>query len=406
MKLKHLLLLILVFSSFTISAQTAGWRQNGTGMFPDAAPPADFQKPVWETQIGWSYSSPVLIGSKILAVSGPDILVCVNSADGKILWKKNINAKVLPKDKQENVEDFFDENETSGNTAATPLTDGKYVYTVFGNGIVACSSLKDGSVKWATHIDTEPVSMDGRSASPIFAAGKLIVHLTELFALDPATGKILWRQEDAEDSFGTPAAGKIGDVDIVVTPMGNIVRVSDGKIFAKELGELTYATPVIMGKNLYMMGMDCSVFELPDKIVDNKAEVKKVWEGEMDGDVYSSPLILDGLAYVIDNDGMLVTFDIKNKTRTELDTGLVEDETYVYASITLAGKNLYMFNLHGMGIVIKPGKKPEKVSTIIFNSGSGAAPVFSGTRMYVRCGEKLCCFDGKKAALKPEKKKE
>lgn len=390
----------LVLASIQVSAEVVGWRGNGTGIHPNATPPTKFDKAVWKTEIGFSYSSPVVVGSVIVVTAEPNKLFCINTADGKVVWEKKIAPDVLPKAQQKQVENFFEDPETSGNAAHTPVSDGKHVYAVYGNGIVVCCSMKDGAVKWAQHISTEPTSGEGRSASPLLVGGKLVVHLTELFALDAATGKTLWKQAEAEDAYGTPAAGKIGDVDIIATPMGYIVRLSDGKILAKEIAELTYASPVIQDGVLYMIGMECGAFKLPEKIEGDKVAVKKIWNAECEDDVYSSAAILDGIVYVIANDGVLTAFDMKGKTKSDLDTGLGGDEGYVYASIAAAGKKLYMFNLHGSGVVVEPGKKPKKIADIGFEEGSGGTPAFSGNKMFVRAGEQLCCFEGKAAPKK------
>jgi outer membrane protein assembly factor BamB len=389
---------LILFYSLSAAAEVTGWRGNGNGVHPHATPPAKFEDAAWKTAVGYSYSSPVVSGSMVLVTSEPNVLLCVNAADGKILWKKKFNPALLPADRRDKVKTFFDDPETSGNAASTPVCDGKHVYVVLGNGLVVCCAIKDGSVKWVQHIDTEPNSDEGRSASPLLAGGKLIVHLTELIALDPATGKTLWKQPDAEDAYGTPAAGKIGEVDVIATPMGSIIRLSDGKVLAKELAELTYASPVIQNGTLYMIGIECAAFKLPDKVVDDKVTAQKIWTGEVEDDVYSSPVIIDGILYVIANDGILTAFDMKNKTKADLDTGLGGEEIKIYSSISAVGKHLYMFNHQGIGVIVKTGKKPEKIGKIGLDEGSGGTPAFSSNRMFVRCGESLCCYEGKQKA--------
>ena len=112
--------------------------------------------------------------------------------------------------------------------AATPLTDGKTVFVVLANGLVAALDL-DGKRKWTSYIDAEQNTGFGRSASPLLVAGKLIVHMTNLYAFDPATGKQLWSNTDAASKYGTPTALKVEGTDIVVTPAGDVVRDADGK---------------------------------------------------------------------------------------------------------------------------------------------------------------------------------
>ena len=67
----------------------------------------------------------------------------------------------------------------------------------------------------------------GYSIPPYYdsLAGKLIVHMTHLYAFDPATGKQLWVNTEARCAYGTPSGLRQGDVDAVGGAVvdGNVV---------------------------------------------------------------------------------------------------------------------------------------------------------------------------------------
>src|SRR5262249_41882457 len=67
---------------------------------------------------------------------------------------------------------------TAGSSAPTPVTDGKEIFVVFGDGLVACYDL-DGNRKWLKLIEHSNLTF-AHSASPILAGGRLIVHFTDL----------------------------------------------------------------------------------------------------------------------------------------------------------------------------------------------------------------------------------
>ncbi len=382
--------------------ETAGWRGDGTGLFPVAAPPvewSDSKNVAWTASVGSGYSCPIVIAGKVIVLSDPGTVTCLNAGDGKVAWTKEVSNADLPEGLRDKVREFFGPG-TSGNAAAVPVSDGKKVFIVLGNGIVAALDLAKGTCDWAQHIDTQPTSMEGRSASPVLAGGKLIVHLTELIALDPASGKILWRQADATDTYGSPVAGKIGAVDIVVTPRGDVVRVSDGKILASELGHAAFASPVISGGVVYISGFGSTGVKLPAEVVGDKIKTEKVWEGDTQGEVYSSPAVVDGLVYVLPNAGRLLVFDTKNKTQKELDLGFTGD---IYPSITVAGKNLILAANNGAMAVVAHGKEPKLIQSNTLSTGSGATPAVSGGSLYVRNGSDLVCIR-ESATAKPAAK--
>jgi len=75
--------------------------------------------------------------------------------------------------------------------------------------------------------------------------------------------KVLWRNDDARATYGTPAATRIGDVDVVVTPKGQIVRVVDGKTLATDLGNCMYTSPVVQDRVVYFIDGGMSRYSSP-----------------------------------------------------------------------------------------------------------------------------------------------
>ena len=123
-----------------------GWRGNGTGRFPDANPPtvwSETKNVRWSTVVGSSYSSPVLTDKLLFVTSEPNLLLCVNRADGKLRWKLPIKPGDLREENSRKAAGEYEPpKDGSGLMAATPLTDGKTVYLAIANGIVAAVDLE------------------------------------------------------------------------------------------------------------------------------------------------------------------------------------------------------------------------------------------------------------------------
>ncbi|MEI8242684.1 MAG: PQQ-binding-like beta-propeller repeat protein, partial [bacterium] len=71
------------------AVQPAGWRGDGTGQHPSATPPlgwSDTSNVAWKATVGGSYSSPVVVGDRVMVTAEPDRVLCLNVGDGKVLW--------------------------------------------------------------------------------------------------------------------------------------------------------------------------------------------------------------------------------------------------------------------------------------------------------------------------------
>jgi outer membrane protein assembly factor BamB len=373
-----------------------GWRGDGTGRFVAADPPTMWSaKNVrWSAAVGQSYSSPILTAKLIIVASEPNHLIAVNRADGKVLWKTEIKPADLADEKSRKAAAEYElPKDGAGMMAATPLTDGKSVYAVLANGVVAAIDM-DGKRQWTTYIDAEQSTGYGRSASPLLAAGKLIVHMTNLYAFDPATGKQLWANMDAASKYGTPAAVKVDGEEIIVTPAGDAVRAVDGKSVASDLGSSPHTSPVVHDSVVMLGEATLSALRF-----DAKFKATELWSGSIGDEVIGSPVLHQGMVFTATAKGMLFAFATNGKgdqppaIEARPLFGKAEGNApLVYASITLAGKHLFLAANHGDVVVLEATREAKHVSRQRLGSGSGASPIFSGKEMFLRDGAKLLCI--------------
>src|SRR6516164_6690600 len=67
-----------------------GFRTDGTGRYPAAEPPLAWgpdRNVVWKTKLPPSNAIPVLLGDRIFTCAEPCVLLCLNKADGTVLWR-------------------------------------------------------------------------------------------------------------------------------------------------------------------------------------------------------------------------------------------------------------------------------------------------------------------------------
>lgn len=379
-------------------ARPFGWRGDGTGRFPGATPVTEWSatKNVhWISVVGRSYSSPILTERFALVTSEPNLVVCVRRIDGAIAWKRAVNSAALTDPKSRKVaENYQPPKDGSGLTAATPVTDGQSVFAVFANGIVCAVGL-DGKVKWATCIEAEPTTGYGRSASPIIVAGKLIVHMSHLYAFDPATGRQLWVNTEAKSSYGTPTAMRVGDKEVIVTSLGDVVRAADGQSANSGLGRTAHSSPIVCGTGVVCFG-DSSVSAIR---LSPQFKEEEAWSGMLSGDVFGSPLLHSNTLFISTGEGELSAFDAGGKGALEpLINGrpLFDKGNAVgpicYSSLTLAAGCLFLSANNGETIVLEATREARLVHRNRLPGGTGSSPVFSGAEMFLRDGDKLLCI--------------
>ena len=420
------------------------------------------QNVIWATPMpSWSNSTPTIVGERLFVCSEPSTLVCVRLADGHILWQStnDYDETVSPEEAslarqeraqadglrqrlnpletelyelRQQLQDDPDNSELKDETAAleqqmkgledllapyeqtwwylhprnnpetgystpTPVSDGQHVYVLFGTGVVACYDL-DGNRKWIRLLEKPPVGRD-TSMSPVLAGGRLLIHIIGLTALNPETGDTVW-QVRLPESFGTPVTERIGDVDVVITPAGDIVRVADGRVLAASQAKLDYCSPIVEDHVVYFIQKGGKALRLPTEAAETIVP-EVLWETNPREDrYYSSPLIHEGLLYAVTEKSVLSVIDANTGQvvyEQVLDLGgdagrvgaVVVD--IVYASVTLAGDYLYVSMDNGTTVVMQPGREFHQVAVNTLEP-LRSCPVFVGDRMYVRGLQHLYCI--------------
>jgi outer membrane protein assembly factor BamB len=445
------------FTSLAFAQEPIGWRTDGTGRYPKADPPTVWgvdKNVVWKTKMpNFSVATPVIVGDKIFTCSDPTSLVCVNKADGKILWEqksvrtelpwtdqdkeqlkterqqadvwskqrqaleKQINAlekaakdeddkekaKELRKPinelrKQSNELDHMrralpmlmratdaPRHPTAGYSQCTPVSNGKQVFVMYGNGLVACHDL-DGTRRWLKLLEHSTAAF-GHGSSATLVGDKLLVHYADLVALDVKDGAECWRVK-IPPLHGTCIATRLGEVDVVLHPTGQVIRVADGKILADKLGRCGENSPVLHDHIAYFIAGGATAVKLPATPV---GKFESLWKSSLKGGGYwfASPIYHDNLLYAVQQNrsfsvvdahtGKLVYFE-------KLDCG-----GDAYPSICLAGNLIYISSDDGTTIVLEPGRTYKEIARNSLETFR-STPVFEGRRMYVRTQKHLWCI--------------
>lgn len=365
--------------------------------------------------VGDGYSSPTVFGGKVFVTSNKAILSCLDRTNGKQLWRKTLNPEDVPADFQEKLKEGLAGQPAAGMATPTPICDGAGVYVVFGAGAIARYDL-EGNRKWFKYI--EPVGLGyGQSSSPVLADGKLVVYLDGMAGLDAQTGKTVWENKDIDKAYGSPVLMTLGTTNVVITPVGAVVRVSDGKVLAKEIapdlgGDEFSISPLVHGDIVYYINRSSNAVKL--SLQGDTVTAKTVWSSDLEENAFGSPVFYNGMIFACGKTAHYSVLDAKDGKRVMVnpkDGKTVDDwvmemapaggqaqemmNANVYPSATVAGKYLYLSNDQGQTFVLEPTKEYKEVHRNQLPEGSGACLTFDGPDLFIRGGDFLYCFTAK-----------
>jgi len=280
-------------------------------------------------------------------------------------------------------------NATGGYSSPTPVTDGKHVYVIFGNGLAACYDL-DGNRQWLRLIEA-PTAAYGHGSSPVLVKDKLLVHFSDLVALNTLDGSEVWRVKIAP-GHGTSMHARLGEVDVAIHPSGNVLRMSDGAILAKDLGSTGPNSPLLQDGNVFFVAGQVRAYVLP-----TSSEIPSTWPPLWKGPNlkgggywFPSPILHEDLLYALNASSIFSVVDARTGQlvyEKRLDFGGGQS----YPSLTLAGKRLFVSSDNGTTIVLEPGREYQELARNTLETFRSSL-VFEGKRMYVRTTKGLWCI--------------
>jgi outer membrane protein assembly factor BamB len=331
-------------------------------------------------------------------------LHCLDADTGKILWTRNcFSGKAL--------QPLHIKNTLA---SETPVTDGKHVIAYFGNVGVACFDL-DGKELWKKTTPAHPTRMGwGTGASPALADGKLfIVHDNEeksfLMALDADTGKPLWRVERQEGSnWATPFVWKNDLRTEIVTAGSRKVRSYD--LDGKKLWELkgmsfpSIPSPFAAGGLLYVssgyvLDLHRPVYAiLPGaagdiSLASGTTSSKSIaWYLPQAGPYHPTPLVYEGLLYVLYDRGFLACYDAKTGKEVYAKRRLGGGATAFTASPWAYDGKVFCLSEDGDTFVVQAGKEFKLLGRNRLGEMSMSTPAIAGGSLFLRTQTKLYCL--------------
>ena len=360
----------------------------------------------WKTAIhGKGWSSPVVWGDQIWLTTATEdgtrmSVLCIDRDTGDIVRDVVVS---------ENAEPAFCHPLNSYASPTAVIEEGR-VYVHFGTYLTACMDTQTGDMLWERR-DLHCDHFRGPASSPILHEGKLFVaydgfDVQYVVAFDKQTGETVWQAErdidyktdngDLKKAYCTGQIIEVNGQDQLVYPSA-IATIAYDPSTGEELWKVYHegmnasARP-LFGEGLVFItnGMGSMVAVRPT----GKGDVTGthiVWSDRKGIARKSSQLLVDGLFYMHSDDGIVSCRDPKTgEVLWQKRAGADYAASPIYAS-----GRIYMFDMEGSVITLKPGRKFELLSESQLGDGFMASPAVVGNELILRSKSHLYCVSEK-----------
>lgn len=381
----------------------------------------------WKTAIpGIALSSPVIWGDRVFVTTATSAsaddtfrtglygdvdsveddsvhvwrVYALDKANGEILWRDDAS-QGRPKVKR---------HMKSSHANSSPAVNEKYLVVLFPSEGLFCYD-HDGNLLWKRDLGVlgsgwffDASYEWGFAASPILHEGRVIVQAdiysgSFIAAWDLATGEPAWRTErDEIPTWSTPTilpAKEGGGAEIVTN--GKTVRGYDAAT-GKELWTLTPNSEVVVGTPVVANGLAYVTGGYPparpiyairpggrgDLSLSGEAESSDqiVWRHERGGTYIPTPIVYEGILYMLHNSGRLVAYDAKSGE--QLYRKRVGKADSFSGSPVAADGRLFFTTETGITFVVRSGKLYGEVARNELGEVVMTTPAISDGLMVIR----------------------
>ena len=397
------------------------------------------QNILWHTPIpGLAHSSPIVWGNRVFVTSAissdpkasfrPGLygdgdaskdrsrhrwtIYALDKQSGKVLWER-VAYEGEPIEKRHIKATYAN---------STPATDGRIVVAWFGSQGVYAYDV-NGKFLWKVDLGRLdfgaydiPTFEWGSASSPIIWKDLVILQCdtqTDSFiiALNANTGETVWKTDrDEISSWGTPTVATTSKGEELIANASNFIRGYDPRT-GKELwrlgrsSKITAPTPIFADDILVVVsgrGPERPIFvvkagargdlTLPEGKTSSDTVV---WSRTGRGSYMPTPLIYNGLLYVLGNNG---TFDAYNlKTGEEIYRQRLPTVGSGFSASPVASDGkIYLSNEDGEILVVSAGETFNHIATNSMGELLMATPALSDGVMYVRSAASVFAIGHKK----------
>jgi outer membrane protein assembly factor BamB len=384
----------------------------GTGVSTEGNLPENWSMQsgiLWETMLpGRGNSSPAVTSDRIHLTTqtedGALWVLTYERASGELLHRVKAGQGKLA---ATGAPELYDHRHNPA--TPSPIADEERVWAFFGTGLLVCLDAADGSIQWKRDLvqDHGPYDISfGMASSPrMWGENLYIACMTKgpsyVLAVNGKSGEDVWKTprqydvaDDHPDAYSTPFLWKRGeDVELLVSGAGHIDSydprtgkqnwVADGLVIDSQYGRVI-ASPAA--------DEDTVVATSGNPAGGGKGRVVGIrgrrhrWSYERATPDSSTPVIHDGLVYMVADNGLAACLNVRNGRsiwQKRLGGGPY------HASLVAGDGKVYFLGIDGVCTVIQTGRGGRILSRSALPGTFYATPAISDGTIYLRAYEKL-----------------
>lgn len=386
--------------------------------------PRQGPKLLWKASgMGQGYSTPALADGKIYLVSNrgldDEFALALSATDGKKIWSTRIGKVGNP-----------DQRPPYPGARSTPTVDGDALYVLGSDGDLACLDAAEGKIRWKKNVRTEFGGKPGiwaYSESPLIDGDVLVCtpggETATLLAVNKKTGEVIWKASVPAEKGGGGGGGGRGRMagntaayaSVIAATVGDIkqyiqflggglvgVAAKDGRLLWRYngvTGITNCATPLFHDGYVFVSAAGrgrapTSGGALIQLVVNGKdVTVKEVYHIQELANHHGGVVRVGDAIYGTNNNA-LVCIDFKTgKTKWE-------DRSVGKGSIVAADGRLYVRSERGPVALVEATPSGYKEEGRFdqpdrSDKNSWPHPVVAGGRLYLRDQDVLLCYDVK-----------
>ncbi|MBI1356396.1 MAG: PQQ-binding-like beta-propeller repeat protein [Acidobacteria bacterium] len=418
-------LALLLLCLAPLCAEWPQWRGpllNGTNPEAHNVPVewSETKNVAWRLKLpNWAAATPIVWGDTVFVTSAEEgfqgfkgsgqsgesnkdklLLLAVDRATGAIRWRRVMGDGNRLGNKQ-------------NMASPSPVTDGEHVWTMTGNGELACWDF-EGNKKWERSLEGDYGKIGlqfGYGSSPVLHEGRLYVQvlhgfLTDdpsyLVAFDAASGRPIWKVErptdaphESPDSYSTATLLERNGATQLIVAGGDYLTGHDLRT-GKELWRVggmnpdkatnyrTIASALVVGDMVLTPSR-----RRPFIAFQIGREPERMWDTDYGPDV-PTPTSDGERLYIIDDKGVALCLRVADGS-VVWDRQRIEPGTYSASPILADGK-IYAISEDGTTSVLRAGDSFEVLAVNKLNDYTLATPAIVGDQIFIRTSQYLYCI--------------
>lgn len=356
-----------------------------------ACPPRE----LWRQPIGGGYASFVVGGGRAYTIEqrrDKEAVTCYELATGRELWVQEYEAS-------------FEETLGGDGPRATPTLAGERVYSLGAEGHLYCLEAADGRVVWKRNILQEFKQENlswGLACSPLVIDGKVLVTNSgkadpSVLAYDAATGDPVWNARAGLQAYSSLAvvtlAGRRQVLNLAAAALNGLDPASGEILWSHpwdtSMG-INCSQPLEVGGDRIFLssgyGKGSAVIKI--EAANGKLQAREIWSNTRMKNKFNSSVVSGGFAYGLD-EGVLCCVELETGERPW------KGGKYGYGSVVLAQGHLIVMSDDGRLALVEatPAEHREKGSMRVFNDRTWNNFALVGGRLLARNHVEMALLD-------------